>query len=84
MIKKQYIIYNGTILRVAVIDEYIFPIDTYFHKSQFTIYDDKKDALYVNLLHELSNGKSLDNYKRSKYFKYYIERLKKENPEFII
>lgn len=55
-----------------------------FTVRDYEMFESKKDAMYAKLIKELESGKSLDNYKRSKYYKYYVQRLKKENPEFII
>jgi hypothetical protein len=48
------------------------------------VYTDKMDAMYHKLIYDLQKGKPLENYKSSKYFKQYIERLKKEHPEYIL
>lgn len=48
------------------------------------VYTNKMDAMYHKLIYDLQKGKSLENYKTSKYYSYYIERLKKENPEYIL
>lgn len=44
-------------------------------------YDDKMDAMYANFVRR---KKHIENYKSSKYYKYYLKRAKKENPELII
>lgn len=48
------------------------------------LFGTKKDALYAKLINELAEGKSIFNFKSSPYYKYYIERLKQQNPEFIL
>lgn len=51
-------------------------------KEQF--YSKKFDAQYALLLKRLTNGTPLKNYKSSPYYEQYMDRLKKENPEFLI
>ena len=55
-----------------------------FTKKNAALYDNKKDALYDKLIRDLKSGKPLSNYKTSKYYQYYLERLKKDNPEYAI
>jgi len=57
-------------------------IQTMASKSQF--YDKKFDAQYTLLLQRLDSGVNFSNYKSSPYYKDYIERLQKENPEYLI
>lgn len=55
-----------------------------FTLKNYQMFDTKKDAMYAKLVRELGHGKPLKNYKRSKYYKYYLQRLKKEHPEYLI
>jgi uncharacterized short protein YbdD (DUF466 family) len=51
-------------------------------KNQF--FSDRFDALYSKLIINLSKGIRLSNYKSSKYYKRYVERLKEDHPEWLI
>jgi hypothetical protein len=47
-------------------------------------YDKKTNAQYKLFVDRVSSGIPIQNYRKSKYYKYYIERAKKENPEILI
>lgn len=49
-----------------------------------TKHETKEDAMYCILLNNLIDGGKLSNFKKSKYYEYYIKRLKIENPEYLI
>ena len=81
---------NNTVMQVFDLgtnergsNEFVNVSDVFTLKN-YEMFDSKKDAMYTKLIRELDSGKSLSNYKSSKYFKYYCERLKKEHPEFMI
>lgn len=83
--KEKYIIDGGQILPVYDVGNGWLVIATDFYDAaKHTMYDDRMDAMYAKLVRDMQRGKPLENFKSSKYFKYYIDRLKKENPEFII
>ena len=83
--KEKYIIDGGNIVPVYDVGGGWFVIATDFYDAtKYTLYDDRMDALYVKLVNELNSGKPLENFRSSKYYKYYVERLKKDNPEFVI
>lgn len=48
------------------------------------VFETKFDAYYAHVVRRLQNGTPLSNYKSSKYYNEYVERLKKEHPEYII
>lgn len=83
--KIQFVIDGNTVYGVYPIggDEFVRTSDV-FKKKNLTMFNSKKDALYAKLIRDLKGGKPLKNYKTSKYYKYYIERLKKEHPEYAI
>ncbi len=43
----------------------------------------KEDGQYELFKRAIESGKSIKNYKHSKYYKMYLERAKFENPEFL-
>ena len=68
-------------------DEYIMiPCSkvTKFKKKNTTLRKTKKEARYDLFVEECSSGKHYSNYKRSKYYEYYINRALEENPEVLI
>lgn len=80
----KFILIGADVIRVLVCGDKIIPTDCYYQLEDFEIFDSREDAMYSKLLDCLKAGKSLDNYKSSKYYKMYVERLKKEYPEYII
>lgn len=83
--KTKYIIDgNGVIPVIDVGDGYLVPASTIFPKKDHVVYDDKMDALYEKLVRDLTKGKPLENFKSSKYYKYYVARLKEDHPEYAI
>lgn len=79
--------FNGSqVVRVVHIkdDYYSFSNAVFKIDDVHNIFLDKNDAMYQQLLHKLNNGTALNNYKGSKYYGYYIERLKNDNPEYLI
>jgi hypothetical protein len=83
--REKYILYGKDIIPVyELADGQLITAGDIFDPTQFKVYTDRKDALYDKLVNDLKQGKPIDNYKSSKYFKYYVDRLKKDNPEYII
>jgi hypothetical protein len=83
--RERYILYGKDIIPVyELADGQLIAVGDVFDPAHFKVYSDRKDALYDKLINDLNTGKSIDNYKSSKYFTYYVERLKKDNPEYII
>jgi len=81
----QYMIHGNQVLSVIDIGGgYCVLAGDMIRTNGSTLFDSKNDAMYAKLLYELERGKDLRKYKSSKYYKYYIERLKKENPEYLI
>ncbi len=83
--REKYILCGKDIVPVyELADGQLIAAGDIFDRTHFTVYTDRKDALYDKLINDLKTGKSIDNYKSSKYFQYYVNRLKKDNPEYII
>jgi len=53
-------------------------------KPTTNVFKTVKEARYCALLVSLSHGKNINNYRSSKYYKYYILRLTKDHPEYLI
>lgn len=86
----KYIYHGGSVQSVLDLgineqskNEFVNVSDVFTVKNP-NIFETKKDAMYYKLIIELSNGHKLENYKRSKYYKYYLKRLKNEHPEYLI
>lgn len=83
--KVEFLVHNNSVLEVFNLDNGDFvTVGDKFKAPNSPIFDNKEDAMYFKLLRSLEKGKPISNFKSSKYYKYYIERLKKENPEYII
>ena len=83
--KQLYILVNGDVVPVYDMgNNYYCLSGQLFVASKSHVFSDREDAMYSKLILELQRGKPLENFRSSKYYGYYIERLKKENPEFII
>jgi len=83
--QTKYIIDGNVTIEVIEVGEYLVPSANLIYKSSnYVKYDTKLDVMYAKLLRDLSNGKDISNYKSSKYFNYYVERLKEENPEYYL
>lgn len=83
--KPKYIVVNKQVIPVYPLgDEYFIAEGPMYTVSDKHVYEDKMDAMYYKLVQELQFGKPIENFKTSKYYGYYIERLKKENPEYIL
>lgn len=59
-------------------------VDSIFTVNKFELFGSKRDAMYHKLIKELNSGKPLSNFKRSQYYSYYVKRLQKEHPEYVI
>lgn len=89
---KYMLTRNGVVLNVISLglnekgeEEFIEVKDVFTVKNKtFKLFDTKRDAMFNKLIIDLKAGKPLDNYKRSKYYNYYVKRLKVENPEYLI
>jgi hypothetical protein len=85
MMETKFIVDGASVIEVVEVgDGFLVPAINVFQKKEYTLYESRNDARYNCMLEELKKGKDISNYKSSKYFKYYVERLKKEHPEYII
>jgi len=75
---------NSVISVVEVGDGYLVPADVIFKKKDNQLYNSREDARFYCMLEQLEKGKDITNFKSSKYYKYYVERLKKDFPEYIL
>lgn len=83
--REKYILCGKDIVPVyELADGQLIAVGDVFDPKFFKVYTDRKDALYDKLIKDLQNGKPIENYKSSKYYQYYVDRLKKENPEYIL
>lgn len=80
----KYIIDGGNVVRVVQVDSWLVPCSVVYDTEDYVAYDTREDARYHNFLNELDKGKTLDDFKSSRYYQYYIERLKKDNEEYLI
>lgn len=84
----RYLIQNentNTVIKV-LFDNIEYLVDPFAMKR----YDPEKDILYTKndaqyeiFRKRVSEGTPIKNYKGSKYYKMYLERAKKENPELL-
>jgi hypothetical protein len=79
-------LYSGiSVTEVYDFGDFLVPVNVLIKKRKNSIlFNNKFDAMYKMLLYNLEKGKKIENYKSSKYYKKYIERLKIENPEYLI
>ena len=85
--KTEFMISGKAVIEVVVIDDvWVVPASSLveFRPDRHTLHKCKKDANYAQMLQRLDAGKNVDNYKRSPYFDYYLERLRLDRPEYLI
>lgn len=83
--QTKYIVDGNTTVEVIEVGEYLVPAANLIYESKdYTLYESKLDVMYAKLLRDLANGKSLENFRSSKYYSYYVDRLKEENPEYYL
>jgi len=81
----QYILNStntSTVVQVKVGDEIYLVDPKLLIPNTHKLYT-KNDAQYELFRKAMEGGKSLRNYRQSKYYKMYLERAKIENPEFL-
>ena len=84
-LKEKYIVCGNDVVPVYELANGDLTIAAdIFKANDYIVYTNRFDAMYAKLIKDLQRGKSLENYRSSKYYKQYIERIKKENPEFAI
>lgn len=84
-IDSKYIIDGASVIEVIEVgDNHLVPASVMFDKKDYQLFDTRLDARYYCMLKDLQKGKNIENYKSSKYYQYYIERLKEENPEYLL
>jgi len=89
-LKEIYATKNGNTFVYLEVGDFLIPsqFKNYIvHKDDLKadhIFDSKEELKYYSLVLDLKSGKPLSNFKRSKYYKYYISRLKEEYPEYVI
>ena len=54
--------------------------------DKFQVYSDHSEAMFQSIIHKYKKtGKfNIDNYKGTKYYEYYLGRLKEDYPELMI
>jgi len=90
-LKEKYVVFNGSVENMCQISEtdteYVLVPQNQIvtiKKDSCDIFNDKFDAMYHVFLDRIKSGKSvLKNYKSSKFFKQYLERLQEQNPELL-
>jgi len=83
--KKKYIHIGRRVECVYDLGSHTYaPSASAFVAHGAVLYDDKESAMYGKLIYELSKGKKLSNFRGSKYYEYYVKRLKNEHPEYLI
>jgi hypothetical protein len=67
-------------------DEYIYviPPHTINKIKKSIVFDDKKSAQYELFKYRVLYGADVSNFKGSKYYTYYLERAREENPELLV
>jgi len=80
---------RGNVYQYYNINGYLIPKATQISlefdiKPSTTIFKTIKEARYCSMLVDLGRGKNINNYRSSKYYKYYLSRLKKDHPEYLI
>lgn len=85
MYKKCFIISGRSVFEVYDLgnSKYV-QVEALFTVENENVFETKFDAMYANIISNLQKGKPLSNYRASKYYNEYIERLKVEHPEYII
>lgn len=63
-------------------DFFVSPANVFKHYGK--LYDTKEDAMYDIFVKRVHSGTPRKNFKKSKYYKMYIERAQIENPEILI
>lgn len=83
--ETKFVLDGASVIEVIEIGEYLVPAANMILKTaDHQTFESREDARYHCMLEGLKKGKDITTFKSSKYYKYYIERLKKENPEYII
>lgn len=83
--KIKFVIDGSSVIEVIEVGEYLVPVaNMVFKTKDHEMYETREDARFYCMLEQLKKGKDITNFKSSKYYKYYVERLKKEHPEYII
>lgn len=85
MLEIKYVIINAIVYPVYDLgDDNFVQITQVFKQKDVKIFNTKVDALYTCVIQRLQNGAPLSNYKSSKFYNEYVQRLKIEHPEYII
>lgn len=85
--ETKYLVVGTELIPVVVISEnWVVPASQIIEirPETSTIFDNKEDGNYYKMVKKLDSGVSIDNYKSSRYFGFYMERLKDEHPEHVI
>lgn len=84
--KKQFIFDGYSVYEVYMLNKnkFVYSYDIKNIPNDVIFFDEKIDAMYAQFLKNIKGGTPLKNYKRSKYYKIYLERLKKDYPEYVI
>jgi hypothetical protein len=85
VIETKFIIDGSSVIEVIEIgDGLVVPANVIFEVRNHELFESRKDARYHSMIKELEKGKSIENFKSSKYYKYYLNRLRKDHPEYLI
>jgi hypothetical protein len=76
-LETKYIINGAAVIPVVEVgDDFLVAATEVFSKSDIQLFGTREDARYYCLLRDLESGKkTIENYKSSKYYQYYLKRL---------
>lgn len=81
---KFALIRNEVIEVVDLGNEWYVPPQSLFKVNVINVFNTKEEANYEKALKQIIDGKPYTNFKVSKYYNYYLERLQAEHPELLI
>ena len=83
--ETKYVLIHGEVTEVVDLGNNLYtPPHSLMSVPPNQVFSDRREAMFQKALLEIKKGKSYTNFKVSKYYKYYLERLRQDHPEFLI
>lgn len=84
-VKTSFVISGNNVTEVVEYNDYFIPYyNEFFLKSETISFDTREEAMFQKALSSIIEGKPVEKYKSSKYYDYYLTRLKQDYPEYCI
>lgn len=81
---EKYVVIADQLIPIADFGDWGCPMSSIISLQDADVFESREEANYYKMVKRLDKGVSIDNYRNSKYFQYYKEKLEKDHPEHLL